>query len=152
MDGVREGLEIVEDAIGRAAGGEVVVAGVEDDHARFVFEDDAVGEVVDVGDRRAAEAAVDDGEVGEGVGRLPEADGGAADEEDRIRGRGVFVVVGFEGGDFFRSARWLGASVVRCSAMATKRHKEARKGRWGGCACRRWRRGGSFRTNVGIFE
>ena len=100
-----------EDFVGRAAGGDVVVAGVEDDRARFVFEDDAVGEVVDVGDRRAAEAAVDDGQVGEGVGRLPEADRGAADEEDAVFAGRRFGGPTFRRRRFrFRSARGRSAS------------------------------------------
>ena len=103
-DGVREGLEIGENAVGGAAGGEVVVARVEDDQARFVFEDDTVRIVKDVCNVRAAEAAVDDGETGEGVGGLPKTDRGAADEEDRILGRSVFAVVVFKGCDFFGEA------------------------------------------------
>ena len=106
--GAGKSLEVVENAVGRPAGGDVVVAGVEDDGARLVLEDDAVGVVVDVGDRGAAEAAVDDREAREAFGGLPEADAGAADEEDGIARDRILAVPLFEGGDFGFEAGGIG--------------------------------------------
>ena len=56
--------------------------------------------MVDVADARAAEAAIDDGQIGKRLRRLPIADAGATDEQDRVFSKCVLAIPFFEGGDF----------------------------------------------------
>ena len=106
MDFRAEGGEVGGDGLGRLAGLEVVVAGVNDDGARLAGDDDAVGVEDAVGKFGAAKAAVDRRDAREIPGEgSPFDDGGAADENDGVGGRWVCGVglgeFGDRGGPFF---------------------------------------------------
>jgi len=107
-------LEITEDGFGGLAGLKVVFAGVDDDEARSVGENDAIDVKDAVGEFGAAEAAVDDRNAGEVGGEAaPAPNGGATDEDDGALGgsfEGVGLSVFFDfGRPFFRG----GGSVSR---------------------------------------
>ena len=99
LDELHESVEIRQHLRRGLARGDVVVAGVEHDDARGILRDDPRREVDRIGQLRAAEAAVDRRQVGEGLRQLPHADGGAADENDGVaRGR-VGAILRLESGD-----------------------------------------------------
>ena len=82
----------------RPAGVDVVLAGVEDDGLRMIGLHRLVEIPVDLGDGRAAEAAVDHLAVGEVfLQRAPEADRGRADEEEAASWRHRRLVGSREG-------------------------------------------------------
>ncbi len=87
-----EVFKVGQEHFGGFAGGDVVVAGVQDDGAGGIGEDDAVGVIFGIDEEGAAEAAVDGSEVGEGFLGIPQADAGAAYEEDRVWRRGLLGV------------------------------------------------------------
>lgn len=91
-DGGGEGFKVGQEHGGRFAGGDVIVAGVKDNSARGVGNDDAVGVIFGIDEEGAAEAAIDGGEVGEGFLGIPQANAGAADEEDSVFGWGLLLV------------------------------------------------------------
>jgi hypothetical protein len=105
LEALGEGLEAFEDAFGRIAGLEVVGAAVVDEDAGLVGEDELIEAEEEVGGFGAAEGAVADGERCHGLGQvIPEAEDGAADEEDFARtggiglvGLGEFLEIGIEG-------------------------------------------------------
>jgi nicotinate-nucleotide pyrophosphorylase (carboxylating) len=96
---LHEGFEIVENILG-GFGREIVVTGVEDDRFGRVRFNDAVEVVINVGNLRAAEAAIDHGILREIRGDgFPDAEAGAANEEKRIGGRCVRFIAEFKVAD-----------------------------------------------------
>lgn len=95
-DGGGEGFKVGQEHVGGFAGGDVVVAGVQDDGARGVGEDDAVNVIFGIDEEGAAEAAVNGGEAGEGFLGIPQADAGTARKEDGPLGRGLLGVLAGE--------------------------------------------------------
>ena len=86
MDGKAKLFVVFEDLFGSLSGSDVVVAFVEDDEFGFVGQDDAMGKFDGVGGLRAAEAAVDYGQVGEGFTGSPHANAGGADKQNGVSG------------------------------------------------------------------
>jgi len=96
-----ERFEFEEELFGRFAGGDVIVALVNEDLPGCIAPDESVGQGEQFVHLRPAEAAVDDVPVGEGLGQVvPESEAGAADEEGGAGGRWVSGVLGVEGGEF----------------------------------------------------
>ena len=87
---------VAEDLGGRLATSHVVVSGVEDDELGRIRQDDAVGEMNDIGDVRAAEATIDHGQFGKRLVRAPHPNAGAAHKENRLGRHGVLAVRGRE--------------------------------------------------------
>lgn len=94
-------FEFEEELFGRFAGGDVIVALVNEDLPGCVAPDESVGQSEQFVHLGSAEAAIDDVAVGKGVGQIvPESEAGAADEEGGAGGRWVSGVPGVEGGEF----------------------------------------------------
>ena len=101
MDLVSEGLEVGENFFGRLARVDIVAAGPQENHLRFIWKDDPLSEVRRIHDFRSAETAIDDVMVGEILcERVPHADGRGADEKHSAFGEWIGAVGLFEGGDF----------------------------------------------------
>jgi hypothetical protein len=98
MDFRHEILEIRENMFRRFLLVQIVAARPQKDHARFVGEDDSVGEVGGIHDLRPAEAAVEDALTGKIRGkRVPQTDRRGADKKEAAFGRrlgSVFLFVG----------------------------------------------------------
>jgi hypothetical protein len=92
-----EGLESREDLCGSLARREIVVARVEDNYRRLVWDNDALRKLRDVACLRSSKAAIQNRHSGKvAIERRPHSDGRAADEDNAPRAGRAGPILGFE--------------------------------------------------------
>ena len=84
MDQPGECPVVLENLPGALARRDVVVAGVKDDHPRFVWQHNPPGVVIDVGDLRAAEPAIDHRQFRETFTGRPQPDARTAHKQNGV--------------------------------------------------------------------
>lgn len=99
MDEAGQLLKLAAQLFRRDAVGEIIIASIEDDAFRGVFENDAIGIVQAVTQVRTAETAIDNRQVGERSLDFPQADAGTANEQDALARRHALLVASFKLGN-----------------------------------------------------